>query len=162
MKTKSNFLSKSILGSGFAVALAFTTWLSVSAFAADETKDMQHPMGMQQIKTLAEAEALKPGDMMAMACSKCKFIMVHIVTADKSHAKMMTIGDKHKCKVCDGTVEVVGTGKGEGKNEEVNHVCSHCGDDAMFVCATKPGSGAMKGMKMDMKDMKKGMKKGKE
>lgn len=43
-----------------------------------------------------------------------------------------------------GTVTVVGTGKGKGKNEEVNHVCSKCGDDAMFACATKPGSGAAK------------------
>ncbi len=80
------------------------------------------------------------------------------MTKENSHVKLMTIGEKHKCDVCSGTVEIVGTGKGQGKSEEVNHVCSHCGDDAMFVCATKPGSGVMK----DMKGMKKGMKKGKE
>ena len=64
-----------------------------------------------------------------------------------AHVKMMTIGEKHTCEACKGNVEVVGTGQGEGKNEQVKHVCSKCGDDAMFVCATKPGSGDMKGMK---------------
>jgi hypothetical protein len=147
MTTKPNFLRKLILGSGFALSLAFVTWLSVAARAADDKKEMQHPMGMKHIKTQAEAEALKPADSIAMVCSKCKYVMVHTVTTDKSHIKMMTIGDKHKCDDCGGNVEVVGTGKGKGKNEEVKHVCSHCGDDAMFVCATKPGSGAMKDMK---------------
>ena len=109
-------------------------------------------MGMPHITTQAEAEALKPGDSIAMVCSKCKFVMMQTVTTDKAHVKLMTIGDRHKCDVCGGSVEVVGTGEGKGKNEVVKHVCSKCGDDAMFVCATKPGSGAMK----DMKDTKKG------
>jgi len=38
--------------------------------------------------------------------------------------------------------------------QEVKHVCSKCGDDAMLCSATKPGSGGMK----DMKDMKKDQK----
>lgn len=84
-----------------------------------------------------------------MACSMCKNVMVHEVTEDETHIKMMTIGQEHTCADCGGTVTVVGTGKGEGKNEEVKHVCSKCGDDAMFVCATKPGSGPMKGMEKE-------------
>ena len=82
-----------------------------------------------------------PNDALAMACSKCKHVMVQHVTNDRSHVKLMTIGEKHKC-VCGGTVTVVGTGKGTGKNEQVSHVCSHCGADVMFVCATKPGTRA--------------------
>jgi hypothetical protein len=37
-----------------------------------------------QIKTKAEAEALKPGDSIAMVCAKCKSGMVHNVTTTKS------------------------------------------------------------------------------
>ncbi len=93
-------------------------------------------MHLDHITTQAEAEALKPGDMIAMACSKCKHIMVQHVTKDSSHVKLMTISEEHKC-VCGGVVSVVGTGQGQGKKQDVNHVCSHCGDDAMFVCATQ-------------------------
>jgi len=131
------------LTSGLAITLALAVWWSVAAQAADEKHDAHqghHALHMNHITTQAEAEALKPGDALAMACSMCKHVMVHYVTKDKSHVKMMTIGQKHKCN-CGGTVTVVGTGKGKGKNEQVNHVCSKCGDDAMFVCATKPGSG---------------------
>lgn len=123
------------------VALALGVF--IKATAPVKADDGQHPhsqhdtLHMTHISTQSEAEALKPGDSIAMACSMCKHIMVHHVTKDRSHVKLMTIGQKHKC-VCGGTVTVVGTGKGQGKNELVNHVCSTCGDDAMFVCATKP------------------------
>ena len=146
MKSKNNLFSILSVSSGLALAMAFAVWLTGAARAADHTGDMGG-MNMNQIKTQAEAEALKPGDSMSMTCSKCKSVMVQKVGTDKVHIKMMTIGEKTKCS-CGGTVEVVGTGKGEGKNEEVKHVCSKCGDDAMFCSATKAGSGSMPGMKM--------------
>jgi len=164
MKTKNNLLSRISFSSGLALALAFALWLSGATRAEDHggekggkagggmmgmgMKGAQPPMNMNHIKTQAEAEALKPGDSMSMTCSKCKSVMIQRVTTDQAHTKMMTIGEKTMCHACSGTVEVVGTGKGEGKNKEVKHVCSKCGDDAMFCSATKPGSGAMKGMKM--------------
>ena len=150
MKTKSITLSKIILSPAFAVALALAAWLPGTARAADHPAD--HAKGahdmtqMQHITTHAQAEALKPGDSMSMTCTKCKDVMVQKVGTDQAHVKMMTVGEKSMCHGCDGTVEVVATGKGEGKNAEVKHVCSKCGDDAMFCSATKPGSGAMKGM----------------
>ncbi len=143
MKTKNNHLSKINFGSGLALALAFAMWLPGAVRAADHKGDMSG-MNMNHIKTQAEAEALKPGDSMSMTCGKCKSVMVQKVTNDKAHIKMMTIGEKVMCHACDGMVEVVGTGVGKGKNEEVKHVCSKCGDDAMFCSATKPGSGAKK------------------
>lgn len=146
MKTKHSNLRIISLGSGLAVALALGVWFSGAARAADDVKAMQHPMNMSHITTQAEAEALKPGDSIAMVCSKCKSVMVMPVTTEMEHVKMMTVGEKHTCDACKGSVEVVGTGKGEGKNQEVQHVCSTCGDDAMFVCATQPGSGGMKDM----------------
>jgi len=142
------------LTSGLAAAIALATW-SPGAIGAED-----HPAGhakampaqaqshMSHIKTQAEAEALKPGDSMAMTCSKCKDVMVQKVTNDKSHVKMMTVGEKLTCSGCGGAVEVVATGKGTGKDAEVKHVCSKCGDDAMFCTASKAASKSMKGMKM--------------
>ena len=162
--------------SALALSLAVTVWSPGAARADDHPgghaaapaaghgdekempmKDGQSSMTMNQIKTQAEAEALKPGDAMSMACDKCKSVMVQKVGADQAHVKMMTVGEKTTCAKCEGSVSVVGTGKGEGKNEEVKHVCTKCGDDAMFCAATKAGSGAMKDGKdmKDMKDMKK-------
>ena len=160
MKTKHSILSNISLSSGLAVALAFAVWSPGAVRAAEPEKGMKDMMPMsgggdmmqmEHITTQAQAEALKPGDSMSMACSKCKDVMVQKVTSDNAHVKMMTVGEKMTCPTCGGTVEVVATGIGEGKNAEVKHVCSKCGDDAMFCSATKPGSGAMKDMgKMKM------------
>jgi hypothetical protein len=151
MKAKHNILSKVSLSSGLAVALAFGVWFPGAARAAEEMKGAHDMLHMQHIMTQAQAEALKPGDYMSMTCSKCKDVMVQKVTADKAHVKMMTVGEKVKCPGCGGTVEVVATGKGKGKDAEVKHVCSKCGDDAMFCSATKPGSGSMGDMEKEKK-----------
>lgn len=150
MKTNRNLFTKIILSSGAALALASGVWLLDTARAADLVTDPVKPATdmchMNHIKTRAQAEALKPGDSFAMVCSKCKHVMAVKVTAGSTaHVKMMTAGEKAKChEGCDGSVEVVATGKGEGKDAEVKHVCSKCGDDAMFCAAVKPGTGAMK------------------
>ena len=154
MKTKHALLSRIGLRSGLAVAVAFGAWLPGAARAAAYTgghaQGMPGMMQMEHITTPAQAEALKPGDSMSMTCTKCKSVMVQKVTADKAHVKMMTVGGKVKCS-CGGTVEVVATGKGEGKDAEVKHVCSKCGDDAMFCSAVKPGSGGRKDMEKEKK-----------
>jgi hypothetical protein len=150
MKTKHKILNKISLSSGLAVALAFAVWLPGAARAAEEMKGAEHMLHLQHITTQAQAEALKPGDFMSMTCTKCKDVMIQKVTTDKAHVKMMTVGEKVKCS-CGGTVEVVATGKGKGKDAEVKHVCSKCGDDAMFCSATKPGSGSMTDMEKEKK-----------
>ena len=63
-----------------------------------------------------------------------------------AHVDTTTDGEKLTGESCGGTVTVVATGQGTGKDAGVKHVCSKCGDDAMFCSATKPGSGAMKNM----------------
>ena len=151
MNAKQNVLSKMGISAGIAAILVGAVWWSGAAHAADPAKGMPAMKHMNHITTQAEAEELKPGDSMSMTCAKCKSVMVQKVTADKAHVKMMTVGEKVMCHACDGTVEVVATGKGEGKNAEVKHVCSKCGDDAMFCSATKPGSGAMKDMDKEKK-----------
>ncbi|HNO78144.1 MAG TPA: hypothetical protein PKN33_08800 [Phycisphaerae bacterium] len=144
MASKHNVTQKLSLALGVSVALALAVWWSIEAQASDEPPDRheaQRVTHLKHITTLAEAEALQQGDILAVVCSMCRFVEIHHVTNDKLHVKLMTVGEKHTCAVCGGIVTLVGTGKGNGKNEEVNHVCSKCGDDAMFVCATKAGGG---------------------
>jgi hypothetical protein len=157
MKPKSNFLTKIILSSGAVFALASGVWLLNTAQAEVQVSEPLKPAPvmchMNHINTQAQAEALKPGDSLAMVCSKCKHVIaVEITASSTTHIKMLTVGEKAKChEGCDGSVEVVATGKGKGKDAEVKHVCSKCGDDSMFCAAVKPGSGAMKEAVADKK-----------
>jgi hypothetical protein len=125
------------------LALALVPLVPATARAADQVKGGQVLM-MKQIKTPAEAEALKPGDSMVMVCNKCKSVMVHNVSTEKGHIKVMTVGQKHLCPGCESTITVVGTGK--GAKDVVKHTCDKCGDDSVFCCATKPGGGKTAGM----------------
>ena len=150
MKTNKN-VSKIMCGMAAAFALAMAASLPVTARADEPMKPMkggEHLMMLNHINTPAQAEELKPGDSIAMVCSKCKSVMVHNVATEKGHIKIMTIGEKHLCPGCGSTITVVGTGK--GKHDEVKHVCDKCGDDSVFCCATKPGAGATQGMEKEM------------
>jgi hypothetical protein len=143
MKTN-NTVSKITLGMAAAFALAMAASLPVTARAAEPMKGAEHLMMLNGINTRAEAESLKPGDAIAMVCKMCKSVMVHNVTTEKGHIKIMTVGEKHMCPGCNSTITVVGSGK-QAKNE-VKHTCEKCGDESIFCCATKPGSASTKGM----------------
>jgi hypothetical protein len=146
MKVNTHPFRTAGLASGLIAALVFLSASPRVARAEEQMKPMkggEHLM-MLNIKTRAEAEALKADDTVAMVCSKCKSVMVHNVSTEKGHIQIMTVGSKHTCPGCNATITVVGTGK-EAK-DVVKHSCSKCGDDSVFCCATKPGSGATKGM----------------
>jgi len=82
--------------------------------------------------------ALKPGDSVAMVCSMCKSVMVHNVTTERGHIKIMSVGEKHLCPGCGSTITVVGTGKGlNGAHDEVKHVCEKCGG-RMYLSRREP------------------------
>ena len=131
--------------SGLSAVVLLLAWWSVTANAQDNEhgkKELKNHaahaaqvMQLKHINTQAQAEALKKGDLIAMDCSMCKNVSLHHVTADKSHVKLLTVGEKHKC-ICGGEVTVAGTGKGKNKDEQLRHDCSTCGKDVMFVCAT--------------------------
>jgi hypothetical protein len=148
MKTNKT-LSKITLGMGAAFALAMAASLPLTGRADEPMKPMKggEMLMMKPINTSAQAEELKPGDSIAMVCSKCKSVMLHNVATEKGHIKIMTVGEKHLCPGCNSTITVAGTGK--GKHDEVKHVCDKCGDDSVFCCATKPGAGATKGMEKE-------------
>lgn len=121
------------------VALTAAVWRPLTIHAANEKGEAHsghQTVHMTHISTQAEAEALMPGDALAIACSVCKHVTVHHVSEEHSPIHLLTIGKEHQC-VCGGTVTIEGTGKGEGKNEQVRYVCSQCGPDKMFACASK-------------------------
>ena len=144
-KTIKTTVSKIIFGMGSALALATAASLPVTARAAEQMKGGPHMLQLMGVKTVAEAEALKPGDAIAMVCSMCTSVMIHNVTTQKGHIKIMTVGEKHLCPGCNTYIKVAGEGK-QGAKDEVKHVCEKCGEDSVFCCATKPGSGSTKGM----------------
>ena len=130
---------------GLLLAALIAAWLPATARAAEPPmKGVEALARLTQIKTPAEAETLKPGDTMAMVCAKCKSVMVHNVTTEKGHIKVMTVGEKHLCPGCESTITVVGVG--HAAKNEVKHICGKCGEDSVFCCATKPGSGPTEGM----------------
>lgn len=131
-----------------AVAAA-VVWLPGSARADDkEMKPMkggEHLLMLNKaITTPEQAEALKPGDTIAMACPKCKTIIVERVTTEKGHLTRTTPGEVHLCSGCKSIIVVAGTGK--AAHNELKHVCNKCGSDSVFCCATSSEEPATKGM----------------
>ena len=149
MKTNYRIQTKTSLWSGLALALAFGLWTPGAARAEVELKGYERSLQMRGISTRAQAEALKPGDSIAMACVKCKSVAIQTVTLEKGHIKHVIPGEKHLCPGCNSYIKVVGVGK--ESNRELRHVCDSCGDSSAFCCATKPGEAATKGMEKGKK-----------
>jgi hypothetical protein len=79
------------------MAVVGVTWLAGAALAADAPKGAQRLNELTVIKTTAEAQALKAGDMIAMACAKCKSVMVTYVgpKSGKATEPFVKVGEKH-------------------------------------------------------------------
>jgi len=134
--------------SGFVLAVATVMWFPGIVRAQDQMKPMkgaEHMRMLSAIDTPAQAEALKPGDEIAMVCPQCKTVSMTFVTKDsKNRVTVMTPGEKHLCPGCKGVMEVVGAGK--GKHDVLKHVCSMCGSGSAFCCATTTNSAPTTGM----------------
>jgi hypothetical protein len=151
-----NTNKNNLLGAGVAIAIAMAAWLPTVATAADDApmkpmKGSEHLLMLNKIETKAEADALKPDDTIAMVCAKCKTVYVTRVKQGVKGAQILMANGQpkeligtHACAGCNSTITVVGHAKGD--ITELKHSCKACGDDSAFCCATKPGSGATKGM----------------
>lgn len=148
MKT-SKLISNYLTLSAFLITVTATVWLSGSVRAEDmkSMKGGEHLMMLNAITTPEQVEALKPGDTIAMACPKCKTIIIEKVTSEKGHIKLTTPGEMHLCSGCQTSIVTVGTGK--SAHNELKHVCKACGSDLVFCCATKTNSPPTKGMETD-------------
>ena len=128
------------------LAVAAVTWLP-GAVRAEDMKPMkgaEHLMMLNKITTPEQAEALKPGDTIAMACPKCQTIIVERVTTEKGHIKLTTPGEKHLCSGCQTSIVTVGTGR--TAHNVLKHVCNTCGSEDVFCCATSTNAVPTKGM----------------
>lgn len=118
-----------------AVGLLFVAVWAPAGFAAGEEIPMAK---FHEIKTKKDLDALPASSRIAMACSKCK----SVVTMSKKEAATKpghgTVDEEimvHQCPGCGGKIAT----KASGKETELTHVCSKCGDDSAYCCATKPG-----------------------
>jgi hypothetical protein len=153
-------IKHNMIGTGIAMAIGLIAWLPTNINAADEPmkpmKGGEHMLMLQGIKTQAEVDALKTDDSIAMVCTKCKTVYVARVKQGAKGAELMMAKGQpkeligtHACPGCNSTITV--TGHGKGKEMVLKHSCGACGDDSAFCCATKPGSGATKGMEKEKK-----------
>jgi hypothetical protein len=101
-------------------------------------------MMMKPITSPEDVAGLKDGDMVAMACPKCKTVMVTHVNTQKGHIKTATTGPADICPGCEQKFTVVGEGK--AKHNVVTHMCKKCGSTDAFCCVMKKDGAPTKGM----------------
>jgi uncharacterized protein YbaR (Trm112 family) len=99
---------------------------------------------MKPITSYQDIAGLKDGDMVAMACPKCKTITITYIKTEKGHIKTSTPGQEHLCPGCEQKFVVVGEGK--SKHDTITHVCKKCGSTDAFCCVVTKGSELTKGM----------------
>lgn len=99
-----------------------------------------------RLNTVADAEAVQPGDTVVMSCPKCKDSWVTIVQAPtKTGAKPDTSTvARHECPGCEH--KIVSEGHGKSKTDKLVHVCKMCGSEEAFCCVMKKGAGPTPGM----------------
>ncbi len=136
--------NKAVIRAGLALAVMAFAIPTYAASKGDIKKGGQILMEMSAIRTIADAEAVKPGATIAMACSKCKSVVVMQRHFQDKNRSFLAPGTKHGCPGCKSEITVVGEGK--GKERVIKHTCKACGDDSAFCCATSKNTGPTKGM----------------
>src|SRR5450631_575298 len=110
MKTM-KYISNCMALSTMVLAIVTLTWLP--AYAQDTNgapmkpmKGGEHMMMLNKpITTKAQADELKPGDSVAMVCTKCKTVSTEFITKEsKDNVTTITPGEKHLCPGCDTTM----------------------------------------------------------
>jgi len=140
MKTKSAIKSTSI-----AATLGLALLLPGVQTGAQEPRYSSKPwIPMKRIETSKDFEALPKSAQIAMACAKCKSVVVTIksqLTTKPSGGTVEQALMVHQCPGCGGTMTVRGD-----KQSQMIHTCSKCGDDSAFCCATTKDTKGTKGM----------------
>ena len=116
------------------IATLATTGSVLAEHDGKPTKAMKGAEQLQHLNRPKQAQDLKTGDTVAMACSMCKNIAV--VRVEKVRGReFLTPGTKHGCAMCGGTVEI--TGQRVDKKVVTKHTCSKCGEGSAYCCATR-------------------------
>jgi hypothetical protein len=139
-----NHISRN-LGRGLAV-LTIASLIALPALVSAQEKGAQKLTQLNAIKTVADAEAVQPGDTVVMSCLKCKTSWATIVQpAEKAGAKPETkVVARHECPGCEH--KFVTGGHGKAKTDKLVHSCKQCGSEDAFCCVMKKGAGPTPGM----------------
>ena len=132
-----------LTGLGLALAVVGLAWLPSSAQVKGDgaAKIIQ----LKPIQTVADAQAVQPGDTMVMACPKCRTSWVSVVESPaKTGATETKYVARHDCPGCETKLVTEGTGK--QAKDVVKHVCKACGSEDAFCCVMKKGAGPTPGM----------------
>ncbi len=137
-------LTRSAVVIGLALAVAGIVCAPGAAFA--QQKGAEKMIQLKPVRTLADLQALEPGDTIMMSCPKCKETWV--TTVEKTYkavkpedVKTMQI---HLCDACE--TKVVTKGHGKTAQEVLVHTCKACGSTNAFCCVQKKGAGPTPGM----------------
>lgn len=134
MKIKSKRIIITLASCAFALGL-FNSTPTVNA--ADQVKGGERMMQMMKpLKTAEDVQTIKDGDMVAMACPKCKTISYSYVDriAKGANKEVKTV-TKDACPGCD--TKIVTTGVGKQAKNEIQHTCKNCGSHDAFCCVLK-------------------------
>jgi uncharacterized protein YbaR (Trm112 family) len=125
------------------VAVVGLAWLPSSAqVKGDGAAKM---IQLKPIQTVADAQAVQPGDSIVMACPKCKNSWITVVEKPaKTGAPESKMVARHECPGCETKLVTEGTGK--QAKDVVKHVCKSCGSEDAFCCVMKKGAGPTPGM----------------
>lgn len=126
--------------------LAVVGLMSLLPLVQAQEKGATKLMQLRPIATVADAEAVEPGDTVVMSCPKCKNSWVTVVAAPtKTGAKPETTRvERHECPGCEH--KIVTAGHGKMKTDKIVHTCKQCGSEDAFCCVMKKGSGPTPGM----------------
>ena len=136
--------SKSFKRCTLTTLLAIAVPIAVMSAGALDAQEKGASKLMKTITSSEDVAGLKPGDMVAMACPKCKTITVTRINTEKGHIQTTTTGLEHLCPGCEQKFVVVGQGK--GKHDVVKHVCKKCGSTDAFCCLEKKDGAPTSGM----------------
>jgi hypothetical protein len=120
-----------------ALALA-TTMLTASAAAGPTNWPPNYPT---RVKTKAQAaECCLPNEKVALACKDCKTVNEKSGKDKKGIMAWFAPDSTHDCSGCGGKITVKQAGSGKGAPYGTySHVCSKCGKDSAYTCATHKG-----------------------
>jgi hypothetical protein len=99
---------------------------------------------MKKLETRQAYTNLPAKAQIAMACAKCKSVVVTTKRQLATRPNRGTVDELmivHRCPGCDGKMVVRGD-----KQTQMVHTCSKCGDNSAFCCATDLEDKPTKGM----------------
>lgn len=141
MNTKSKPLAS--LGAVTLIALIAVGCASSGGKSSVRVMNEEKFIPLHHVADTSRDVNLRRGDTVAMACSKCKTVLVSTVGQARNHF-YVPLEHQHYCPGCKSTITTTYTGL--SSKQEIRHTCKECGDDSVFCCATQPGAGPTPGM----------------